>query len=114
MLSLSHPTFLLPLPMEGRKGAKGASEDRQACAAAQALKPSKPFSIASQRRMALPTNVSLTIVDVIGRDSSTAQVFDRPLRPSRTESSRSLSEKPFALLVVRAHFECEGTLLTEL
>jgi hypothetical protein len=64
--------------------------------------------------MALPTNVSLTIVDVIGRDSSTAQVFDRPLRPSRTESSRSLSEKPFALLVVRAHFECEGTLLAEL
>ncbi len=114
MLSLSPPTFLLPLPMEGRKGAKGASEDRQACAAAQALKPSKPFSIASRRRMALPTNVSLTIVDVIGRDSSTAQVFDHPLRPGRAESSRSLSEKPFALLVVRAHFECEGTLLTEL
>ncbi len=94
MLSLSHPTFLLPLPMGERKGAKGAGEDRQACAAAQALKPSKPFSIASRRRMALPTNVSLTIVDVIGRDSSTAQVFDHPLRPGRAKSSRSLSENP--------------------
>jgi hypothetical protein len=67
------------LPPSAPRRGEGGGEGRQACAAAQALKPSQPFSIASRRRMALPTNVSLTIVDVIGRDSSTAQVFDRPL-----------------------------------
>ncbi len=79
MLSLSPPTFLLPLPMEGRKGAKGAGEDRQACAAAQALKPSKPFSIASRRRMALPASVPLHYIAYHCRALSKAQVFDHAL-----------------------------------
>jgi hypothetical protein len=44
--SFSPPTFPLPLPVWERKGARGKVRGHQACAAAQALKPLKPFSIA--------------------------------------------------------------------